>query len=168
MCPCPTDVVVTIPDDMTCACDPSLGSPLVSDNCGVASLTNNVPSCFPVGTNLVVWTATDIHGNSANCTQQVVVVQVTVDSSNFHILAIEAINDDVKLTWQTFGSTTNVIQLATPIISGNYTNNYIDLDIVFVPGSGAAITNWFDYGGATNKPSRYYRIRLQSGTPPCP
>jgi hypothetical protein len=161
-----SDVIVTIPDDMTCACDPSLGSPLVSDNCGVASLTNDAPSCFPVGTNLVVWTATDIHGNSANCMQQVVVVQVTVDSSNFHILAIEAINDDVKLTWQTFGNSTNVIQLVDPIVNGNYTNSYIDIDTVLVPGSGAVIADWVDFGGATNEPSRYYRIRFEPG-PPC-
>jgi len=162
-----SDVIVTIPDEMTCACDPPLASPGVSDNCGVASVTNNAPSCFPVGTNLVVWTATDIHGTSASCTQQVFVVQVAIDSSNFGILAIEAIGDDIDLTWQTFGNTTNVIQLATPIINGNYTNNYINLGTVVVPSSGAVITNWVDYGGATNFPSRFYRIDLQLG-PPCP
>jgi len=95
------------------------------------------------------------------------VVAVTVDSSNFSILAIEAIGDDINLTWQTFGNSTNVIQLATPIIGGNYTNNYIDLDTVIVPGSGAVITNWVDVGGATNYPSRFYRMGLQLG-PPCP
>ena len=108
-----------------------------------------------------------MHGNSASCTQQVVVVPVTVDSSDFYILAIEAIGDDIDLTWLSFGDTTNVIQLVTPIINGNYTNSYADLDTVVVPGSGAAVANWVDYGGATNFPSRFYRIDLQLG-PPCP
>src|SRR5204862_7424774 len=52
----------------------SLGSPLTGDNCGVASVTNNAPVTFAVGTNAVIWTATDIHGNSATCTQRVIVV----------------------------------------------------------------------------------------------
>jgi len=91
---------------------------------------------------------------------------VVVDSSNFGVVGIEVINDDVKLSWQTFGNTTNVIQTATPIVNGNYTNSYINLDVVIVPGSGSIITNWVDYGGATNSPSRFYRIQLQSG-PPC-
>ncbi|HUK82305.1 MAG TPA: hypothetical protein VLZ12_06700, partial [Verrucomicrobiae bacterium] len=93
----------------------------------------------------------------------VIVATVTADPSNFGIVAIEAIGDDIDLIWKTFGNTTNVIQLATPIINGNYTNTYIDLDAVIVPGSGAIITNWVDYGGATNRPSRFYRILLQPG-----
>jgi hypothetical protein len=165
---CPADTIVTVPDDMTCACGPQLGSPTVSDNCAVASVTNDAPSCFDLGTNFVVWTVADIHGNNASCTQQVVVVQVAVDSSNFSIVGIEAIGDDINLTWQTFGNSTNVIQLATPIVDGNYTNNYIDLDMVVVPGSGAVITNWIDYGGATNVPSRFYRIHFELGQPCSP
>jgi sugar lactone lactonase YvrE len=139
---------------------------VVTDNCGGTPTVTQSPAAgtlLGLGTNLVVWTATDTHGNSASCTQQVIVATVTIDSSDFGIVGIEAIGDDINLTWQTFGNTTNVIQLATPIINGNYTNNYINLDIVIVPGSGAVITNWVDYGGATNGPSRFYRIRLQPG-----
>ncbi|MBI3416214.1 MAG: HYR domain-containing protein [Verrucomicrobia bacterium] len=46
----------------------------MSDNCGVASLVSNAPTQFPVGTNLVTWTATDVNGNTATCAQLVVVV----------------------------------------------------------------------------------------------
>jgi hypothetical protein len=31
---------------------------------------------------------------------------------------------------------------------------------IILPGSGDATTNYIDDGGATNSPSRYYRIRL--------
>lgn len=160
-----SDVTVFITNGMTIVCDPSLGSPLVSDNCGVASVTNDAPICFSAGTTLFVWTATDIHGNSASCTQQVFAVPLDFDPSILRMVGIEAIGDDIKLTWQTPGNTTNLIQLATPIINGNYTNNYINLDTVVVPGSRVVITNWVDYGGATNYPARYYRIGLQLDLP---
>jgi hypothetical protein len=165
---CPTNLIVTVPAEMSCACDVELGSPQVSDNCGVASVVGNAPNCFPVGTNFIVWTATDTNRNTATCTQQVVVVQVPVDSSNFRILGIGIIQNDVTLSWQTFGYTTNVVQLATPTIDGSYTNSFTDIGVVFVPGSGLVSTNWVDYGGATNFPSRFYRIRLGLGAPPCP
>ncbi len=51
----------------------SLGTPTVSDNCGIASVTNDAPATFPIGTTVVTWTATDIHGNTATCQQNVVV-----------------------------------------------------------------------------------------------
>ncbi|HEX6916287.1 MAG TPA: HYR domain-containing protein [Chitinophagaceae bacterium] len=51
-----------------------LGSPVTGDNCGVASVTNDHPSAvYPVGTTVVTWTVTDIHGNSSTATQNVVV-----------------------------------------------------------------------------------------------
>jgi hypothetical protein len=165
---CPSSVTVYIPDGMTGAGNVALGNPVASDNCGVASVTNNSPSCIAVGTNLVVWTATDIHGNSAVCTQAVIVTLVTVSPSNFKIVGIEAVGDDIYLTWQTFGNSTNVIQLVSPNTNGNFTNSFIDLDTVIVPGSGQVITDWVDYGGATNSPSRYYRIRFEAGSPCTP
>jgi hypothetical protein len=162
---CPADVAVTIPDTMTCACDVPLGNAIASDNCGV-SVVNNAPSCIPVGTNFVVWTATDPSGNVSVCTQRVTVA--TLSLSDIRIVAIDANGEDIALTWQTLGSTTNVIQLVTPNINGSYTNDYVDLDAVIVPGNTAVITNWVDYGGATTSPSRYYRIHVSGGAATCP
>src|SRR5205823_861790 len=51
----------------------ALGNPTASDNCGSVTITSNAPAQFPVGTNLVTWTATDSSGNSANCQQRVIV-----------------------------------------------------------------------------------------------
>jgi hypothetical protein len=144
-----------------------LDSPQVSDVCGLASLTNNALSCYPVGTNLVVWTATNIHGISASCTQRVIVAQVAANAGYFSMVNIQAIGKDINLTWQTFGNSTNIIQLALPTADGSYTNAFTNIGTVFVPGSGIVITNWMDYGGATNLPSRYYRVQFQLGSP-CP
>ena len=72
----------------------ALGTPIVSDNCTVASVTNNAPALFPIGTTTVTWTVTDASGNTASATQLVNVVDqvapeatapahVTVNTNNF-------------------------------------------------------------------------------------
>jgi hypothetical protein len=41
------------------------------------------------------------------------------------------------------------------------TTNFTDISSpIIISGSGDATTNYVDSGGATNSPSRYYRIRL--------
>ncbi|HVM59820.1 MAG TPA: HYR domain-containing protein [Verrucomicrobiae bacterium] len=163
---CPADVVVKIPFGATHARGVALSSPVASDNCGVVGVANDASSCFAVGTNTVVWTALDANGNSSTCTQRVIVVPVAV-SSNYQIQSIKAIGQNILLTWQTFGSSTNIVQTVTPVFGGNYTNHYDNAASVWVPGAGLTITNWTDYGGATNRPSRYYRIGLQVVDPSC-
>ena len=55
-----------------------LGAPVATnDNCGILSVTNNAPAQFEVGTNQVVWTVWDIHGNFATATQSVIVAAST-------------------------------------------------------------------------------------------
>ena len=76
--------VITAPADVTVnadagSCDAlvsgvTLGTPTVSDNCGVASTANNTGTSFVLGTNTVTWTVTDIHGNSTTATQTVTVL----------------------------------------------------------------------------------------------
>ena len=73
--------LITAPPAVTVTADPgtnyatgvSLGTPVTSDNCGVAAVTNDAPSAFPIGTNTVTWTVTDVHGNVADAWQSVVV-----------------------------------------------------------------------------------------------
>jgi hypothetical protein len=59
-------------DPGLCSAEITLGTPATSDNCGVASVTNDHPSkIFSVGETIVTWTVTDIHGNMNTCTQKV-------------------------------------------------------------------------------------------------
>jgi gliding motility-associated-like protein len=54
-----------------------LGTPVVTDNCTVATVTNDAPALFPFGYTTVTWTVTDAAGNIATATQ-VVEVRDTV------------------------------------------------------------------------------------------
>ena len=68
--------------------------------------------------------------------------------------------NNIFLTWNTTGGNTNVVQ-ATPGSNGSYnTNGFVNLSgQMIIAGSGAVTTNYTDVGGATNRPSRYYRIQ---------
>ena len=70
---------------------------------------------------------------------------------------------DVAITWTTSGGHTNVVQVTPGDGSGNFsTNDFADIvgSTAIIPGSGDATNNYTDVGGATNTPSRFYRIRL--------
>lgn len=72
---CPTTVTVNADPGQCSASEVNLGSPSTSGNCpGTPTVNNNAPTAFPVGANEVIWTATDACGNSAACTQSVIVV----------------------------------------------------------------------------------------------
>jgi hypothetical protein len=53
------------------------------------------------------------------------------------------------------------VQATTGDGNGGYVTNFTDISgPVVITGSGDATTNYTDAGGATNGPSRYYRVRL--------
>src|SRR5260370_4198592 len=62
---CPALVTVIASPGLCGATNVTLSTPTVSDNCGAVNVTNNAPTLFPVGTNTVIWTATDSYGNTA-------------------------------------------------------------------------------------------------------
>ena len=70
---CPEDILHTADAGLCSATIADLGEPVVDDNCGVEVVTNDAPESFPVGQTIVTWTVTDIHGNTATCTQTVTV-----------------------------------------------------------------------------------------------
>jgi hypothetical protein len=64
-----------------------LGTPVYYDNCGVASVTNNAPSTYPIGVTTVTWTVEDNGGNVTTCDQLVTVSDVTAPVANLSVLA---------------------------------------------------------------------------------
>ena len=69
---CAADISVSA-DAGVCTSSTTLIDPTTADNCGVASLTNDAPTDFPLGSTIVTWTVTDIHGNMNTCMQEVIV-----------------------------------------------------------------------------------------------
>ncbi|HTL59197.1 MAG TPA: HYR domain-containing protein [Candidatus Limnocylindrales bacterium] len=89
---CPPDLVISAGGACTAVTlsATDLGTPVVSDNCGVANVSCNAPANFPIGVTTVNWTVTDVNGNSTTCSQK---VSVTTDNSiaaNFNGTAISA------------------------------------------------------------------------------
>ena len=62
-----------------CTAAVTVAVPTISDNCSVASITNDFNSTadasddYPLGTTTVTWTLTDGSGNTSTCTQDIVV-----------------------------------------------------------------------------------------------
>ena len=87
----------------------------------------------------------------------------TNSASSLQITAVTKQGNDVLVAWSTAGGRTNVLQVNEGDVGGSYTTNFTDLSplIITDPGTGDFTTNYLDAGGATNMPSRYYRVRLQ-------
>ncbi len=78
--------------------------------------------------------------------------------SGLRILSVTRQGADISITWRTVGGRTNIVQATG---TAGYTTNFTDISApIIIPGNGAATTNYVDSGGATNTPSRYYRVRL--------
>jgi len=78
----PADITTTN-DVGNCSAVVSVPPPTgTNDNCGILSVINSfngsadASDTYPVGTNAVIWTITDIHGNSTTCPQTVTVNDV--------------------------------------------------------------------------------------------
>ncbi|MCW3074164.1 MAG: hypothetical protein JWP69_1233 [Flaviaesturariibacter sp.] len=72
----PAGITVAAPAGQcqTAAANVTLGTATALDCSGVASITNNAPSVYPVGATIVTWTATDNLGNISQAVQAVNVV----------------------------------------------------------------------------------------------
>jgi len=69
---------------------------------------------------------------------------------------------DVVITWATAGGFTNAVEATSGDTQGGYAaGSFTNISgPIVIPGSGDTTANYVDGGGATNIPSRYYRIRL--------
>jgi len=80
----------------------------------------------------------------------------TNGASFFKITAITRENSDIRVSWLTGAGKTNALQATT---AGGYATNSL-ADIFTVTNTTGTATNHLDVGGATNRPARFYRVRL--------
>ena len=85
----------------------------------------------------------------------------TNPASVFRVTSAMPTGAGFVVTWKTGGPRTNVVQATNGNPGGGFTNNFQDISgWVIISVTGDTTTNYTDVGGATNTPSRYYRVRL--------
>lgn len=85
---CPAHITVNVNAGLCGAVNVSLGIPTgITDNCGIRDTvarfngdTVKSNTLIPVGTNPIIWTVTDLNGNTKTCTQNVTVVDTMAPS----------------------------------------------------------------------------------------
>jgi hypothetical protein len=105
----------------------------------------------------------DPYGKGISNTNQFLLgLNPTNPASVFRILSVAPqTNKDMVITWATGAGPTNIVQAAGGNGNGGSLTNFTDISGPLVmPGSGDATNSYIDPSGATNTPSRYYRIRL--------
>jgi hypothetical protein len=105
---CPTNINLTTSG--ICA-NASWTAPTATDNCGTPTITQPLGgangSCFPVGTTLVKYMATDAKGNISTCTFNVVVSQIVVDPCATDVTAPTLTNCPTNINLTTSGNCAN-------------------------------------------------------------
>ena len=85
----------------------------------------------------------------------------TNPSSVFRITSTGPTGSNFTVTWKTAGPRTNVVQATNGAPGSGYTNNFQDISgPIIINVVGDTVTNYVDVGGATNRPARFYRVRL--------
>lgn len=137
----PTDVTVSANNFCT-AMNVALGTPTTNDNCGVASVTNDAPSIYALGTTVVTWTVTDDNGNQTTATQEVTVV----DDQNPTIIAPAdiTVNVDPGTCEGTVGD------LGTPITGDNCSVANVSNDAPATFPVGTTTVTWTVEDGSGN------------------
>ncbi|WP_347050453.1 HYR domain-containing protein [Flavobacterium olei] len=108
---CPASVTKTTDANSCTATGVVLGTPVTADNCGVASVTNNAPSAYPIGVTTVTWTVKDNSGNTQTCTQT-----VTISDNQKPTITCPA---NVTKTTDTNSCTATGVVLGTPVTADN-------------------------------------------------
>jgi len=118
-----------------------LGSLVADDNCSVASVVNDAPSVYPVGTNLVTWTVTDGSGNTATWTQRVIVLDSTPPTISCPANVTVAANA---------GSTATNVALGSPVTGDNCGVASVVNDAPVAYPLGPTVVTWTVTDGSGN------------------
>jgi len=122
----PSDILVNADNGSCSAASVALGTPVTSDNCSIASVTNNAPSSFTVGQTIVTWTATDTHGRTATAVQTVIVKDdqiPTISCPPNQIRLVNNTNCSYKVTGTEFDPTAFSDNCPAATITNNFNNS---------------------------------------------
>ncbi len=132
----PANIVVNTGAGIAYATLASLGSPVVSDNVAIASVTNNAAANmqFATGTTTITWAVTDVAGNTATATQTVTVV----DAENPTIIAPA----DINITIGASQTTVTGVQLGLPTVADNVGVTSVTNNAPSIYNIGTTVITW--------------------------
>ncbi|RYZ22533.1 MAG: HYR domain-containing protein [Chitinophagaceae bacterium] len=136
-----------------------LGTPVASDNCGVANVVNNAPASFPLGNTTVTWTVTDVNGRTATATQTVTVLDRTAPVPN--VASLPNVTGEC--------SATAIAPKATDNCSGIITAT--TADALTYSAQGTYTIHWVYTDAAGNTAQQNQTVIVKDVTPPviaCP
>jgi PKD repeat protein len=115
---------------------------------------------FGSTTNLAAGASIDADGDGQNNLAEFIAgTDPTNSASALRITSITKQGSDVLINWTMGSGKTNALQATSGGLGGGYATNGF-ADIFSVTNTVGTATNYLDAGGATNVPSRYYRVRL--------
>jgi PKD repeat protein len=154
---------------------------LIASN-GGGSTTNTKTAYINVITALQSWSnyygvpvdLADTDGDGLSNTNEFLAgFNPTNNAAYLQIIGVAQSGDDVNITylgangdstWSPgIASRTNVLEYSIGTADGGYTNNFVSTGQTNVLGGGngsGVVTNMAEPGGATNVPSRFYRMRV--------
>lgn len=117
MSPCPANIIVTTPNATATCATVTWTAPTATDNCSTPSVSGSRTSgfCFPLGTNTVIYTATDGLNNTATCSFTVTVNDICATDNQPPVftscpnnITVNVVGDTCfRLTWTAPTATDN-------------------------------------------------------------
>ena len=139
---CPSDVTFTADAGVCNSTTVVLGTPVTTDNCSVASVTNDGLAVYPLGNTTVTWTVVDGSGNTSTCTQ---IVTVTDDEAPTITCPV-----DVTITADAGACGSSVVVLGTPTTNDNCSVAAVTNDAPVVFPVGTTTVTWTVEDGSGN------------------
>jgi len=136
----------------------TLDIPIVTDESGIKSITNDAPALFPKGTTTVTWTAIDNLDNESNAEQQVV-IDLPPDTTPpvFEPLTDLLVEATATLT---------TISLPQPVVSDESNSVSLSNNAPIAFPLGKSVVIWTAIDGAGNKATTTQNIEVQDTTSP--
>ena len=150
----PTDIVVeaTSPDGISV----DIGQATANDIIGVDSVSNNAPALYYLGNTTIIWTATDVHGNSASANQTVTVLDTTAPS----------IIPPADVASEAQSPTSNVVAIGVATADDTVGVISVDNDAPTVFPLGDTLVTWTATDAAGNIASATQKVTITDNTPP--
>jgi uncharacterized membrane protein len=113
------------------------------------------PGAFLVSNGKLFFSATDsYHG--------IELWRLDSASQLVQLSSLKRQGNDLLVSWSSPGGLTNVLQSSSGSSGDGVSNNFTDHSTPLVAPAGDMVTmTYLDIGGATNKPAKYYRVRIQ-------